>query len=108
MGNCACTADHGSSISERVHPLTLMLQNIDNQCTKLCVKTRGVPSVLRLSREDQNKLTLFTWMQILNEMKDRAPDVLEILSTIAVPNLKDDGRQVAPLCVAYRVLMSQR
>ena len=71
--------------------LTLMLQNIDNQCTKLCVKTKGVPSVLRLSREDQNKLTSFTWMQILNETKDRAPDVLEILITIAVPNLKDDG-----------------
>ena len=47
-------------------------------------------------------------MQILNELKDRAPDVLEILTTIAVPNLKDDGRQVAPLCVAYGVLMNQR
>lgn len=88
--------------------LTLMLQNIDNQCTKLCIKTKGVPSVLRLSREDQNKLTSSTWMQILNEMKDRAPDILEILTTIAVPNLKDDGRQVAPLCVAYGVLRNQR
>lgn len=47
-------------------------------------------------------------MQVLNELKDRAPDVLEILTTIAMPNLKDDGRQVAPLCVAYGVLMNQR
>ena len=64
--------------------LTVILQNIDQQCTKLCVKTKGTPSVLRLSRKDQNKLTSFTWMQILNELKDRAPDVLEILTTIAV------------------------
>ena len=87
---------------------TLILENVDSQCTKLCVKTKGVPSVLRSSREDRNNLTAFTWMQILNEMKDRAPDVLEFLSTIAVPNLKDDGRQVAPLCVAYGILMNQR
>ena len=39
-------------------------------------------------------------MQILNELKDRAPDVLEIRTTIAVPNLKDDGRQVAH-CVLH-------
>ena len=87
---------------------TLILENVDSQCTKLCVKTKGVPSVLRSSREEQKNLTSFTWMQILNEMKDRAPDVLEFLATIAVPNLKDDGRQVAPLCVAYGVLMNQR
>ena len=74
----------------------------------MCVKTKGVPSVLRSSREDKNNLTAFRWMQILNEMKDRAPDVLEFLSTFAVPNLKDDGRQVAPLCVAYGILMNQR
>ena len=47
-------------------------------------------------------------MQILNEMKDRAPDALEFLATIAVPNLKDNGGQVAPLCVAYGVSMNQR
>jgi len=88
--------------------LTVMLHNIDNQCTKLCVKTKGTPSVLCLPRKYQNKLTSFKWMQILNELKDRAPDVLEILTTIAVPNLKDDGRQVAPLCVACGVLTHQR
>lgn len=71
-------------------------------------KRPGVPSVLRSSREDKNNLTVFTWMQILNEMKDRALDVLKLLSSITEPNLKDDGRQVAPLCVAYGILMNQR
>ena len=77
-------------------------KNVDSQCTNLCVKTKGVPSVLHSSREDKNNLTAFTWLQILNEMKDRAPDVIEFLSTIAEPNLKDDRRQVAPLsCLWY-------
>ena len=47
-------------------------------------------------------------MEILNEMKDWAPDVLDFLATIAVPNLKDNGGQAAPLCVAYGVSMNQR
>ena len=105
-GNYACTAGHGNSISEKVHPNSNVTRHWQ-QCTKLCVKTKGTPSVLCLSRKDQNKLTSFTWMQILNELKDRAPDVLEILTTIAVPNL-NDGRQVVPLCAANGVLTNQR
>ena len=53
----------------------------------LCVKTKGVPSVLHSAREDHKNLTSFTWMQLLNEMKNRAPDVREFLTTIALPML---------------------
>ncbi len=87
---------------------TLLLEDIDEQCKRLCVKTKGVPSVLRISREGQKNLSSFSWMKILNEMKDRAPDVLDFLVTIAVPKLKDDGKQVAPLCAAYGILMNMR
>ena len=82
----------------------LLLENMDSQCKKLCV----TPSVLRTSREDQKNLTSFTWMEILHEMKDRAPDVLDFLVTIAVPKLNDDGKQVLPLCDAYGILMNLR
>lgn len=86
----------------------LLLENVDSQCKKLHVKTKGIPSVLRTSREDQKNLTSFTWMEILHEMKDRAPDVLDFLVTIAVPKLNDDGKQVLPLCDAYGILMNLR
>ena len=69
-------------------------------------RTRGQPSVLRASKEVV--LNSFSWMKILNEMKERAPDVLEFLVTIAAPTLKEDGRQVPPICEAYAMLMNIR
>ena len=41
-------------------------------------------------------------------MKQRAPDVLDLLCAIGVPKLKDTNKQVAPLCVAYGVLLNNR
>lgn len=41
-------------------------------------------------------------------MKERAPDVLDVLVTIAIAHLKDDGSQIAPLCVAFGMLMNIR
>lgn len=84
----------------------LILKDIDEQCQQLCVKTRGQPSVLRASKEVV--LNSFSWMKILNEMKERSPDVLEFLVTIAAPTLKEDGRQVPPICEAYAMLMNIR
>ena len=62
--------------------LTVMLQNIANQCTKLCVKPKGTPSVLCLSRKYQNKLTSFTWMQLLNELRCKELSLIQKVNTI--------------------------
>ena len=43
----------------------------------------------------------FTWSSVLQEMKDRAPDVLDFIATISVPVVKEKEHQVPPLCVAY-------
>ena len=88
---------------------TLVLKEIDDQCQKLCVKTKGQPSVLRTTKDDNKCLSSsFTWLQIVNEMRERAPDILDFLVTIAVPRVKEDGRQVVPICQAYALLMNIR
>jgi hypothetical protein len=51
----------------------------------------------------------FRWNNILTEMKERAPDVLDFMVAMAVPQLKgSDGRQIMPLCTAYGILMNVR
>ena len=40
-------------------------------------------------------------------MRERAPDVLDFMATVAIPKLKgNEGRQVMPLCTAYGILMN--
>ena len=90
-----------------------MMKEIDEQCSKLCIRKRRdqgqEPSVLHVKRKDtKQKLEELTWEQILEEMKERAPDVLDFLCSISVPVLKDTDKQVAPLCVAYGILLNNR
>ena len=67
------------------------------------------PSVLHVKRKDtKQQLEEFTWTKILEEMKQRAPDVLDLLCAISVPKLKDTNKQVAPLCVVYGILLNNR
>ena len=86
----------------------LFLENINEKCKKLCAKSKGRPSLLRVSREKQKNLADFKWISLLNEMKDRVPDVLNILMAIATPQIKKDNSQVAPLCTAFGILMHTR
>lgn len=43
-------------------------------------------------------------------MKRRAPDVLDILATIAVPEIKEHAaeQKMPPLCTAYGIFMNPR
>ena len=42
-------------------------------------------------------------------MKERTPDVLDVLVAIASPQIKKDGeQQIAPLCTAYGILLNSR
>jgi hypothetical protein len=65
--------------------------------------------VLHVTRKGTNKqLEEFTWTKVLEEMRERAPDVLDFLCAISIPKLKDTDKQVAPLCVAYGILLNNR
>ena len=75
----------------------------------LCVRKGAQPSILRVPSEHHKNLVEFHWNHLLREMTERAPDVLDFMTTVAVPKLKgNDGRQVVPLCTAYTILMNVR
>lgn len=41
-------------------------------------------------------------------MKEKAPDVLDILSAMALPKVKAHGSQIPRVCTAYSLLMNTR
>ena len=88
----------------------LFLEDVNEKCKKLCAitKYKEKPSVLRISREQQRNLADFKWIDVLREMKERAPEILNILMTIAAPSIKNDNSQVAPICNAFGILMHTR
>ena len=89
--------------------MVLLLENINEKCKKLCAKTKKEkPSVLRVTREQQKNLADFKWVNLLREMNERVPEVLKVLMAIAIPHLKSDHSQVAPLCIAFGILMHLR
>ena len=84
------------------------LEEIDQQCRDLCVR-KHAPSVLHVCRnETKSSLESFTWSSVLQEMKERAPDVLDFIATISVPVVKEKENQVPPLCVSYGLMMHTR
>ena len=60
------------------------LRDIDRQCQNLCLEKKGTPSVLNV-RQDScvEALTNFSWEKVMVEMRDRSPDVLDVLATIS-------------------------
>ena len=45
----------------------------------------------------------------MSELRDCAPDVLDLLAAVGVPKIKGDGKkQVLPICTAYGILMNCR
>lgn len=44
----------------------------------------------------------------MEEMRERAPDVLDFISTISIPVNKERADQVPPVCVAYGLMMHTR
>jgi len=88
----------------------VFLKDVDKQCSnRKCARKSAQPSVLRVPTEHHKSLVEFHWNNILTEMKERAPDVLDFMVARAVPQLKgSDGRQIMPLCTAYGILMNVR
>ena len=81
----------------------MFLKEVDKQCSNLCARKSARRSVLRVPSDHHKSLVQFHWNNILTEMKERAPGVLDFMVAMAVPQLKgSDGRQIMPLCTAYR------
>ena len=87
------------------------LEEIDEQCRSLCVRKVGSagPSVLHVPRKStKSSLEDFSWSSIIEEMKERAPDLLDFIATVSVPVVREDGSQVPPVCVTYGHIMHTR
>ena len=87
------------------------LEQIDEQCRDLCVRKQGNngPSVLHVPRNNtKSSLEELSWDAIIEEMQERAPDLLDFISTVSVPVLHENGNQVPPVCVAYGQMMHTR
>jgi len=65
----------------------VFLKEVDKQCSNLCARKSAQPSVLRVPSEHHKSLVEFRWNNILTEMKGRAPDVLDFMVAMAVPQL---------------------
>ena len=84
-----------------------LLKELDDQCKSLCVRTRGEPSVLKETSVEA--LESVEWCSVMTEMKERAPDVLDFIATVAAPKLKRNVEdQVPPVCMIYGMMMNQR
>ena len=67
----------------------VFLNDVDAQCADRCARKSAQPSVLRVPGEKhKTSLVKFSWNDILTEMKERAPDVLDFMVAMAVPKLK--------------------
>lgn len=84
-----------------------LLEDIDQQCRALCTRKRN-PSVLHVTKiQCKEKIQNFKWSDIVEEMKERAPDLLDFISTVSVPVLKSEN-QIPAVCMIYGLLLHER
>ncbi|XP_070571411.1 uncharacterized protein [Ptychodera flava] len=91
----------------------MILLQLNYDCEKLTKKTGKECSILRSKMASH--MNKFEWEAILKEMKDRVPDLLNVLVTTTVPvhresvNLSKCGiARIYPLCTVYGIMMQQR
>lgn len=90
----------------------LHLKELQEQSKSLC-KRKEDPSVLRVGSKCYQQLVSFSWAKSLTEWQERAPDVLDTLSAIAVPDTylsspKRADAIIPPLCTACSILLNTR
>ena len=90
----------------------LYLRELQEQSKSLCKKKED-QSVLRVGSKCYQQLISFSWAKSLTEWQERAPDVLDTLSAIAVPDnyLSSPQRAdaiIPPLCTACSILLNTR
>ena len=85
----------------------LILGEIDEQCKALCHRNSN-PSVLLMTRKDNEEIKNFSRLKIMKEMEERAPDLLDFIRVATALKVHDDGREVAPICMIYSLMMHSR
>lgn len=90
----------------------LYLKELQEQSKSFCKKKED-PSILRVGSKCYQELVSFSWAKLLTEWHEKAPDVLDALTAIAVPenSLSRPKRAdaiVPPLCMAFSTLLNTR
>ena len=90
----------------------LHLKELQEQSKSLCSKKED-PFVLRVGSKCYQQLISFSSAKSLTEWRERAPDVLDTLSAIAIPDnyLSSSQRAdgiIPPLCTAFSILLNTR
>lgn len=80
-----------------------LLQELDENCTKLCSKKNG--SILR--NKDYTDMVKFQWSSLFQEMSSRCSFLREVLVTVAKCSNKSRDPE-PPICLCYSILLQQR
>ena len=62
----------------------LLLDKIDEECSKLCQRRSDSPSLFR--KVPVTEMSDFKWDRFLDELRSKAPTLFQVLSTIASRN----------------------
>lgn len=90
----------------------IYLKELQEQSKSFCKKKED-PSILRVGSKCYQELVSFGWAKLLTEWEEKAPDVLDALTTIAVPEntlLRPQRADaiIPPLCVSFSTLLNTR
>ena len=79
-----------------------ILQELNEKCTELCKK--NTPSVLR--KNQYPDMAGFDWNSILNEISQRCPLLLDVMTTTIGSKLKPNT--IPSICLCYGILMQKQ
>jgi hypothetical protein len=89
--------------SVKKHIKYKILQEIDEDCTKLCSKKNG--SILQ--KNDYSDMVKFEWSSLFQEMSVRCSFLRDVLVTVAKCSNKSRNPE-PPICLCYSILLQQR
>ena len=92
----------------------LYLKELEEQSKGLC-KTKDASSILKVGSKSYKELAIvsFKWAKLLLEWEEKAPDVLDAVAAVAVPEnaLSQSHRAdalIPPICTALSILLNAR
>ena len=88
------------------------LKELQEQSKGLCKKKDG-PSILRVGSKSYQELVSFQWAKLLLEWEEKAPDVIDAIAAVAVPDSAFSRSQTADalipsICTALSTLLNAR
>lgn len=116
---CQILGGHSPSIAKGVMAMddvreclfNMFLDNINNECSKLCQRSPENRSSFRKIRLSQ--IVDFKWSLLVNELENRAPLLFKTLSSIASRNDHRNQTKVSAshhpgICMAVAVILKER